>query len=79
MVSSNICPLAVDRNRKRRQTYEILRQSKVSIDPALDMILFGKKSLAAAPYEMIEKDIYHLLRQLEKNSRIPSVAESTHS
>lgn len=70
VVSSNICPLAVDRNRKRRQSYEVIRFHKKIFHVSLDIILFGKKNLAGATFEQIEKDIDFLLERVTHESKV---------
>ncbi len=67
VVSQNICALAVDRNRKRRQTYEAIRVLQQKKTAPIHAIFYAKKSLATATFTQIEQDLASLFQQLSRS------------
>jgi len=66
VVSTKIHPLAVDRNKLRRQCYEIIRTHLKQIPAAIDAIITVRSVTAKLPHEELTKKL------LEALAKIPS-------
>ncbi len=64
IISANLEPKAVKRNRLRRQIYEIIRLNRQIIPSNFDIIIIGKKSLTGLEYDQISANIITLLKKL---------------
>lgn len=72
LVSKKIAERAPDRNRVRRQIYEIVRleekkktenkeKSLASLNPSLDIVIFPKKAIIEAPFKETQRQLVSLL------------------
>ncbi len=64
IVSKKIAPLAVDRNRLRRQIYEILRLESSILKSPSDMIIIAKTQAKGKDYEQLKKNLLLLLDKI---------------
>jgi ribonuclease P protein component len=67
IVSNKIDSKAVNRNRVRRQIYELLRLNldKFSADQHFDILILPKKAIIGATYEEIEKQLLKILPHIQ--------------
>lgn len=63
LVSNNIAPHAVDRNRVRRRIYALLRQhyDRFPLFPVFDVVILPKKSVLIASFQDIEAALLSLI------------------
>lgn len=64
VISANLEPLAVKRNRLRRRIYEIIRLNTARIAEGRDIIVIGKKPLAKLDYHGISVSLLNLLKKI---------------
>lgn len=67
IVSKKIGKNATDRNRLRRQLYEIIRlhQDKFQATPYFDILILPKKAMIGATYQEIEQDFLKILPHIK--------------
>jgi ribonuclease P protein component len=67
IVSKKIEKNATDRNRLRRQLYEIIRlhQDKFTATPYFDILILPKKAMIGATYQEIEQDFLKILPHIQ--------------
>ena len=63
-ISLKVDPLAVKRNRLRRQIYEIIRLNQSFIKTPSDVIIIGKPELAELTHEKIRELIITLFKKI---------------
>ena len=63
-VSLKVAPLAVKRNRLRRQIYEILRLTQIKTGTPLDIVIIAKPSASRLSYEKIQQNLIKILNKL---------------
>lgn len=67
LVSSKLYKKAVDRNRLRRQMYEVIRhnQNKFRTAHHFDMVIIPKKAIIGIPYKIMEKNFLILISNMQ--------------
>lgn len=65
-ISTKIYKNATDRNRLKRQLYEIIRLSKDKIKKPFKMVIIVKKSATSLEYKMLEKHLIQILNYLHE-------------
>lgn len=64
VVSTKVHPLAVNRNRLRRQCYEIIRTHLTHIPSNIDVIITVRSSTAKLPFEELSQKLLEALNTL---------------
>lgn len=66
IVNAKTAPKAVDRNRLRRQIYEIIRLNIKQLSSPKDMAIICKKNAISLPFNNLQTDIINILNLLNK-------------
>lgn len=79
LVSNKMANRAPDRNRLRRQIYEIIRleekrkeeNSRASRGYSLDMVIFPKKAIIKTPFKEIQRQLLSLINSSNQSLKHP--------